>query len=378
MKRKLLILGTRGIPAKHGGFETFCEQLSLFLIARDWLVTVYCQEQGRGSISESSWCGVRRIHIPVPHAGPRGTITFDWKATRHAMSQEGLALTLGYNTALFNLLFRMKGKVNVINMDGVEWHRDKWGAIAKVWFWLNEGFGCRVANHLIADHPSIKTHLTRRVSDEKITMIPYGARAVEAADIAALSAFDLVPNGFVSVIARPEPENSVLEIVRAFAQKKRGKKLVLLGDYHLSGNPYHRSVRDAASDEVIFPGAIYDKRVVDALRFYGSLYVHGHTVGGTNPSLVEALGAGSAVLAHDNRFNRWVAGSASEFFEDEASCAAKLDSLLQDEAKLSTMRRVSRERFQNMFTWDSVLTQYEKMLSEFPAKVEGTTSTNLL
>ncbi|MGL4315968.1 MAG: DUF1972 domain-containing protein, partial [Pseudomonas sp.] len=173
MNRKLNILGTRGVPAQHGGFETFAESLAVFLVKRGWAVTVYCQEEDGAAPWESEWQGVRRIHIPVKGQGALGTIVFDWRATWHALSQEGLFLTLGYNTAAFNLLQRLKRQVNVINMDGIEWRRDKWGIIAKTWFWLNERIGCWVGNHLVADHPQIKTHLATRVSENKITMIPY-------------------------------------------------------------------------------------------------------------------------------------------------------------------------------------------------------------
>src|SRR5687767_7125409 len=144
--RKLIILGTRGIPANHGGFETFAERLSLYLVANGWRVTVYCQEDGNGPIYESDWQGVHRIHIPVQREGSAGSVIFDWKAARHAMSRPGLVLTLGYNTAICNVFQRVKGQVNVINMDGIEWRRGKWGAVAKAWFWLNERIGCWVGN----------------------------------------------------------------------------------------------------------------------------------------------------------------------------------------------------------------------------------------
>lgn len=168
---KISILGTRGIPAQHGGFESFAEKLSLYLAKLGWQVTVYCQETGNGDIWESEWKGVQRIHVPVRQDGALGTIIFDLKATVYALQYDGLFLTLGYNTAVFNLLQRIRGQTNVINMDGIEWRRDKWGVIAKTWFWLNERIGCWVGNHLVADHPRIKDHLATRVSADKITKI---------------------------------------------------------------------------------------------------------------------------------------------------------------------------------------------------------------
>ncbi|SEG57459.1 DUF1972 domain-containing protein [Marinobacterium lutimaris] len=362
MDLKLNILGIRGVPAQHGGFESFAEKLSLFLVEKGWDVTVYCQEEGDGNLSESYWQGVRRIHIPVSRSGAAGTIIFDWKATRHALSRDGLFLTLGYNTAIFNLLQRVKGQVNVINMDGIEWKRDKWGWVAKTWFWLNERAGCWIGNHLVADHPKIKAHLETRVSGRKITMIPYGGDEVVEGDSEQLKTFGIEPECFSVIIARPEPENSFLEMVRAFSRKPRAHKLVVLGNFRPEGNSYHRDVMAAASDEVIFPGAIYEPAVVRALRFYSAFYLHGHRVGGTNPSLVEALGAGSAVIAQDNHFNRWVAGEGAAYFKDEDECAVLFERLLPDTETKNLMKSASRKRFVERFTWQQILTEYEELL----------------
>lgn len=367
--RELVVLGIRGVPARHGGFETFAEKLSLYLVGQGWRVTVYCQEDGDGAVYESVWKGVRRVHIPVNRLGAAGTILFDWKATRLALSDQGVFLTLGYNTALFNWVQRIKGQVNVINMDGIEWRRDKWGVIAKAWFWLNERAGCWIGNHLVADHPKIKDHLATRVNSEKITMIPYGGDEVLSADEARLRPYGIEPGRFSVIIARPEPENSFLEMVRTFSRKQRGHKLVVLGNFTPERNPFHRQVMDAASDEVIFPGAIYEAAVVQALRFYSRFYLHGHRVGGTNPSLVEALGAGCAVIAHDNHFNRWVAGPDAAYFKGEDACSELFDRLLSDDAAVQRMKDASRKRFHERFTWDQVLREYEELLTRwYPTK----------
>ncbi|MEL7938658.1 DUF1972 domain-containing protein [Pseudomonas delhiensis] len=361
--KKLFILGIRGVPAQHGGFETFAEKLALYLKDRQWQVTVYCQEEGSGDNWSSTWKGVQRIHIPVKGSGAASTVAFDWKATQHACKQDGLFLTLGYNTAIFNFLQRLAGQVNIFNMDGIEWRRDKWGIIAKSWFWLNERAGCWAGNHLIADHPRIKDHLATRVRPAKITTIPYGAERITEANPALLEPYKITPGNYSIIIARPEPENSFLEMVRAFSMRKRDHQLVVLGNFSPEINPFHKKVIDAASDEVIFPGAIYDASIVQALRFYSRFYLHGHRVGGTNPSLVEALGAGCAVIAHDNHFNRWVAGPQAAYFSDEAACAALLDQILEDESGIKIMKSASRERFDEQFTWDQVMLDYERLLS---------------
>ncbi len=361
-KKELFILGIRGVPAQHGGFETFAEKLAPFLAKQGWSVTVYCQEEGTGPITESFWGSVKRIHIPVSKAGAAGTVLFDWKVVLDALGRDGLFLTLGYNTAIFNTLQRLKSQTNVINMDGIEWRRDKWGVIAKTWFWLNERAGCWVGNHLVADHPKIKEHLATRVTAEKITMIPYGGDEVLEADPALLGAYGVEPGKFSVIIARPEPENSFLEMVRAFSCKERNHKLVVLGNFQPTTNLFHKAVMDAASNEVIFPGAIYEAPVVQALRFFSRFYLHGHRVGGTNPSLVEALGAGCAVIAHDNHFNRWVAGPDASYFASEQDCSELFDRLLLNDAAVSTMKSASRLRFNERFTWEQVLAEYEELL----------------
>ena len=155
----------------------------------------------------------------------------------------------------------------------------------------------------------------------------------------------------------------------------------MLGRLDPSGNAYHAAVRDAASDAVIFAGAVYEQDIVRALRFHGALHAHGHRVGGTNPSLVEAMGAGNAILAHDNRFNRWVAGDAAAYFTDADSCAATLDILLADRARCAAMQDAARARHAAAFRWEPVLAAYEKLLTDcLPARLtqgqqhEGTTA----
>ena len=363
-EKRLNILGTRGIPAAHGGFETFAEYLALYLRERNWHVTVYCQEDAGTETWESEWCGVRRIHMPERREGPLGTIFFDWKSTRHVLGEPGLILTLGYNTALFCALYRLRGRTNLINMDGVEWQRAKWSMPVRAWFWLNERLGCWLSNHLIADHPEIKRHLGTRVCKDKITMIPYGSDAITEADASLIGRYGLEPGGYALLIARAEPENSILEVVRAFSRKARGIKLAVLGKYDVA-HAYQRQVMEAAGPEVKFLGAIYDKAVVSALRFHARLYVHGHQVGGTNPSLVEALGAGNPVLAHDNPFNRWVAGPAQRYFSNEADCARQLDEIVDSESTLQGMRAGSRARHREAFTWPQVLGEYENLLGQW-------------
>ena len=367
MQKKINILGTRGIPASHGGFESFAEKLAPYLVEHGWEVVVYCQESGNQPISEDVWNGVRLIKIAVNNEGPLGSFIFDWKSTCHAAKAGGLALTLGYNTAVFCFVHRLKGIKNLINMDGIEWKREKWSMPMKAWFYINEWAGSMLGNHLIADHPQIGKHLQRNAKAEKITVIPYGSDRVEDADPKIIEAYDLLPNNYAIIIARPEPENSIIEIVSAFSQKPRGYKLVVLGKYDQEVK-YQRETTQVASEEVIFLGAIYDQDIVKALRFHSVLYVHGHRVGGTNPSLVEALGAGNPVLAHDNKFNRWVAGEDQFYFSNEAECAEKFDKLLNNDKDFDHEKNASIKQHQTKFTWEKVLSEYRELFEKWVEK----------
>ncbi|HEX7857258.1 MAG TPA: DUF1972 domain-containing protein [Sphingobium sp.] len=366
-KFALTILGIRGIPAAHGGFETFAHHLALWLRDRDWDVTVYCQGSETGRREESVWEGIRLIHIPVKREGAVGTIEFDIKSTVDALKQPGLILTLGYNTGFLALLPRLKGLTNYINMDGLEWKRAKYSTAEKTYLWINERLAAWCGNRLLADHPAIADHLATRVSRNKLDMIPYGSNAIDHADPAPLAPLGLEPGKFLTLIARPEPENSVLEIVQAFSRKPRGVKLAVLGKYS-SSVPYQAKVLESGSDEVIFPGAIYDPESIQALRFHSLAYMHGHQVGGTNPSLVEALGAGNPVIAHDNLFNRWVAGASGVYFANEDECADRIDALLTDETARTALGIAARARWAEAFTWPMVLESYREMLERGAAK----------
>ena len=372
MRREVSILGTRGVPAQYGGFETCAERVALDLVEKGWGVTVYCQASGGGPISEDFWRGVRRVHVPVSREGPLGAMLFDWKSTLHAAKEGRLVLTLGYNTGIFFAIYRLFGVPNVVNMDGIEWKREKWGPAATAWLYLNERAACILANHLISDHPAITPYLATRVRESKITTIAYGADEVASADISLIGRWQLSPHGYVLAVARAQRDNQVLEIVRAFSARPRGVKLVVVGDYDANGPRYQQEVVSAAGPEVIFSGPIYDAPVLSALRFYCRLHIHGHKVGGTNPSLLEAMASGNPVLAHENPYNRWVAGDGAAYFLDERTLDAQLGALLTDESALRKLSEAGRRRHGEMFTWEVVLSQYEELLGRWhPRSADG-------
>jgi glycosyltransferase involved in cell wall biosynthesis len=365
MEKTVRILGTHGVPATYGGFETAAENVALFLASRGWRVIVYCQIDGSGPIREDTWNGLQRVLIPIYLPGWKGTSKFDLLSIRHAARFSNLCLTFGYNTAIFNIIQRIKGIPNVINMDGIEWSRSRWGFLRQSILYSNERIACLVGNHLIADHPEIEKFLLTRTSANKVTTITYGADTVVDAPIATPTSYGLKPGRYLTLICRPIPENSIAELVRGFSKKRRGYKLVLLGNYLPQKDPYHRKVMEAASDEVVFLGAIYDRLMVAELRYHSAAYLHGHTVGGTNPSLVEAMAAGNPIIAHDNPYNRWVAQDAAVYFSTEQDVADRLDEVFASPVRLKRMRDASHRRHAQEFTWERVAGQYEQLLLRF-------------
>lgn len=371
----ILILGTRGVPAAHGGFETFAENLALFLVARGWHVGVYCQEEVpavRQRVRCENWRGIERICVQVSARGSLATLEFDGHCVRDAATRaESICLVLGYNGAVFLPYLRMKGRKIITNMDGIEWRRPKWSLPVRAWFWINEWIAAWSSDRLIADHPLIADHLATRRARSVIVTIPYGGAPVYQAPEEPVRALGLEPDRYFVSIARIEPDNSILPIVQAFSRKQRDVKLVVLGVINNS-IAYHRQIRAAASADVVFPGAIYDPAIAQALRFHARAYIHGHRVGGTNPSLVEALWAGNAVIAHDNPYNRWTAGAAAVFFTAADDCEKWIEAMLTNDDLVVRCRSAARARARSFFQWSDILSAYERelqALGEAPASM---------
>ena len=364
------ILGTHGVPAAYGGFETAAEHVGKYLRDRGWRVIVYCQIPGGGPQRTDMWEGIERVLVPEPRTDWRGTSSFDLKCVRHVVrcaDPGDVCLTFGYNTGAFNAALRARRIPNVINMDGMEWTRRRWGVVKQGVLLAGERCAGLLGDVLVADHPEIAVYLRRHFGRRRVMTITYGAPCVDAAPTGPVEDLELVAGEYATLICRPIPENSVYEMVAAWSRRRRGIPLVVLGDLTVDDD-YHRRVISVASDEVRFVGAIYDPAVVSSLRFHSRVYLHGHTVGGTNPSLVEAMGASNAVVAHDNKYNRWVVGDGAEFFTDIESLTVVLDRLLDDRDRLRELGRRNRTRYAAEFTWGHIGAQYEEALVRAAAR----------
>ena len=359
--KRLAILGSRGIPARYGGFETFAEELSVRLAAMGTDVTVYC-EAGEQQDAPKEYRGVRLQYVAATRLGPLTTIVFDLKCLWHARNRADVVYMLGYGASIFCLLPRMFGAVVWINMDGVEWWRSKWNAAARTWLRLMERIATRTANLLVADADAIREHLRARYRTlPETVVIPYGAPVVEAPpDAALLGEFGVDPDNYYLVVCRIEPENHVVEIVEGFVGGSSELPLVVVGDTQAE-SAYAGTVRSAGDDRVRCPGTVFDRDKLNALRWHCRAYFHGHSVGGTNPSLLEALGCGNRVVAHDNVFNREVAGDCAVYFS-KADEIPRLVEQLDAAPTRDKHRRRSQQRIVEHYDWDAIAVDYQALL----------------
>lgn len=361
---KLAILGTRGIPARYGGFETFAEELALRLVAKGITVTVYCEMEDSKQMADE-YLGIKLVHIPATKCGPLTTVLFDLRCLWHSRSSYDVVYMLGYGAAPFCLIPKLWGTRVWLNVDGIEWARDKWSGVAKLYFKFMEWLSTWVPDRIIADAEAIRTHLeSRHHLWSSCSVIPYGAPIVVAPpNVLLLNNWTLTPGGYYLVVARIEPENHVREVIEGYSASAATIPLVVVGN-HLIETDYARKILQTQTGaQVKFVGAIYDKDKLKALRYYALAYCHGHSVGGTNPSLLEALGCGNLVIAHDNTFNREVAGDVGFYFtssHDISTLLKAVDSL--SEIEKTRLADKARAIIQKKYDWNTIAESYLKLL----------------
>lgn len=355
----IYIIGTRGVPNRYGGFERLVEVLAPYLASKGHDVTVFCAaEPSAPSVAEDHWHGVRRRYIRTTFTGGVGTLQYDLTSFRE-VPRGSVAFAFGYGTALFQLFLKVRGIRHCVNMDGFEWRRAKWSFVVKHWLRMNEWMAARLGDVLIADHPEIQAYLTQRYGVPS-EMIAYGVDLSDKAQPAHSHALldQFAPNDFFLVIARPEPENQVHVVLDAYRRSGRRTPMLVIGDF--TRTQYGRHLKQTYSD-VTFTGPIYDAHVLDALRARAALYLHGHSVGGTNPSLIEAMAAGALIAAHDNQFNRWVIGNGGLFFSGVEDLSVLLTRPVSSATRAeytAAALRACKERFM----WSRILSAYEKVL----------------
>jgi glycosyltransferase involved in cell wall biosynthesis len=355
------IAGTRGIPNRYGGFERLVEVLAPNLVERGHDVTVFCESSTEQECD--LWRGVRRCHVVSRARGPLRTLQYDFSSVLQ-IPRHSVVLLFGYGTALFQLRLRALRIPHAVNMDGIEWQRAKWGPFARVWLRLNEYIAAKASDVLISDHPEIQKILARRLGVDS-RMIAYGAYQGPRSEVqGGHPAEHYLGRPFFLVIARPEPENQVHVVLEAYRASKSAIPLLIIGDF--DSTTYGRTLK-AQNPGVDFAGPVYDAAVLDRLRSGSTLYLHGHSVGGTNPSLIEAMAAGAPIAAHDNVFNRWVAGDSAIYFTDSADLSGHLANPPAEPLR-SELSRAAVAASATRFNWDHVLDAYAGLVEDLAAR----------
>ncbi|HMV11573.1 MAG TPA: DUF1972 domain-containing protein [Nitrosomonas sp.] len=359
---RLAILGTRGIPARYGGFETFAEEIAERLQQKGLEVTVYCEKGCNNPVIEI-YKGVRLVYVPSPKLGPFSTILFDLFCLIVARNRHDVIYMLGYGSSLFCFIPRLWGKQVWLNMDGIEWKRTKWSFPARLWLRTMEWIAMLTPNRLIADAYAIQDHIKKHYPySPPISVIPYGAPEVLQADSSPLAEWDLATDRYYLLVCRLEPENHVLEILQGYTASNSNLPLVVLGN-HRTGTHYVKQLLAITDARIRMLGTVYDSAKLQALRFYARAYFHGHSVGGTNPSLLEALGCGNAVIAHNNVFNREVADNAALYFSTATEIPNLVEKIDTDETLRAAMRLNARNIVSQRYTWKLVTDAYMALLT---------------
>lgn len=358
------MFGTRGVPARYGGFETAVEEVGRRLVERGHHVVVYCRRSAdAGDDVGATHHGMDRVELPALRRRSLETLSHTGVSAVHALRRTALDVAFVFNAANvpFLPLIRRRGVAVAVHVDGLESRRAKWGRVGRAYYRAAEAVSVRWADALIADADAIG----RYYADEfgaSTEMIPYGAPILDGLEHDGLVEFGVEPGRYHLVVARFEPENHVDLIVEGYRSSRASLPLIVVG-----GAPYApghiASIHDAsAGDERIrLVGPVWDQRQLDQLYHHAATYLHGHSVGGTNPSLLRAMGAGAAVCAYDVVFTREVLGDTGRFFTDRAELARVIERAERDAAATHQLGRAARQRVATRYRWDDVADGYESL-----------------
>jgi glycosyltransferase involved in cell wall biosynthesis len=353
---RIAILGTRGIPARYGGFETFAEELSTGLVARGHDVTVYCRERH----TEKSYRGVSLVYLPTWRHKYFDTLVHSFFSTLHLIFHPvDAALYCNAANAIFTFWPRLVGIPVALNVDGLERKRKKWNRLARTWYLISERLATICPNVAISDARKIAEYYLARYG-KPTEFISYGAEVGALAETDVLEKLGLAPGEYLLYVSRMEPENNALLVRESFEKVATSLKLSLIGDAPYA-DEYIQRVRATNDPRVVMPGAIYGRGYHELLS-HCYAYIHATEVGGTHPALIEAMGRGAVVLYLNTPENAEVAGDAGIPFEAQ-ELSGKLTDLLEmpGEQRAEWSRRAIA-RVAERYSWDAVTAQYEALL----------------
>jgi glycosyltransferase involved in cell wall biosynthesis len=357
---RLAFVGTRGIPAHYGGFETAVEEISVRLAARGHEVVVYC----RGPRGQGTYKGVATETLPAPQSRSFETLTHTLASMWDARSRDLDAIFVFNAANSPAILLRRRGVKVACHTDGLEWARDKWGTVGKTYYRAAEVSSVLLADELISDAAAIRHYYWNRYAANS-NVISYGAYPDRADPDVARSRVPAARAPYLLIVARQEPENNVSLAIEAFRLSETARSLLVVGASPYPG-PYQRRIEELAAQDprIHLLGSVWDQQLLDSLYAGADLYVHGHSVGGTNPSLLRAMAAGAVVAAFDTPFNREVLGADSLYWRSRDDLRGILDGEAYVGEPGVRQRTANVDRIRDAYVWDKVADSYERLAAE--------------
>lgn len=365
---KIAFVSTRGIPNNYGGFEQFAEYISVGLAARGHEVVVYSPHFH--PYKEDSYKGVRIKHIYSPETwmgSSVGSFFYDFASLKDALKNESFDIIYeaGYTSIVPAYIWfdvkNIKYPIFTTNMDGLEYKRTKFNKWVQKFIFWEERTTVKHSHHLIADNMGIHDYYLEKYGKES-KFLAYGADIHDDWDEGVLKEFGLTPNDYYLLVARLEPENNIMMAIDGYlASKEKGKKpLIIVGK---TNTPHGKDLvaKYGSEESIKFVGGIYDFKKLDSVRHFSYAYFHGHSVGGTNPSLLEAMASGCYILANDNIFNRAVLKDNAHYYNDSKEVAALLNNIevIADKNKQAFIEGNYNE-IRNEYSWEKLVDEHEK------------------
>ena len=366
------MLGLYGMPMPERhftGFETAFGEIAPRLAAAGHEVTIYC----RGShypeeLRVPEYQGVKLVFVPSPGGKNFSAVIATLLASIHALVVGRYDVFFFVNVGMGHhaALCRAFGARVVMNVDGLDWKRGKWGLLGRAYFRTAASSAVRFCNRLVTDAEAMRTFYLEEFGRDT-TMIAYGAYVERSEQPDLIRRAGVERGEYYLVAGRLVPENCADLIVDGFLRARTRKKLLVVGGANYESE-FHRRLWKLANDRVIFTGHIHNQSLLKELYCNCFVYVHGHSMGGTNPALLRAMGYGACVLAHDTVFNREVLADAGVYFPpDPDALAREMEKLEDDPALVSDLRRRGPERITREYTWDRIAAQYEQLFREVAA-----------
>lgn len=357
---KIAVIGTRGVPANYGGFETCAEELAVGLAANGHDVTVYCRP-GNAPGDPSEYKGVNLIYRPLIESKSLGTITHTASSLLHAVRHDfDVLMVFNAGNGPLCVLPRLLRRRMAVNVDGLEWKRAKWGRAVKAYYQFGEWCSSKTATRIVSDSRGIQAYYDERFKTPS-TFIAYGAHIEGSVDSSILSEYGLEPGEYFFVASRLEPENNADTTIKAFERLTTDKKLVIAGGANWE-SPFVEELKRTTDPRVQLLGPVYKPGHIQELHAHCFAYVHGNEVGGTNPALLKALGYGNCVLALDVNFNAEVVADAALLYrKDPVHLADQMQTLIDDPRLVDELRRRGPIRIKEAYQWDVIVRDYESL-----------------